>query len=193
MMMVSILVVFGLTSAILFIVLAVRQRAISADLDQIAAQIREIDVESFRRLINPAEQEFLRNHLPLLEFRRIHYERTLAAAEYVWAAARNARIMMRLAEAAEQDATAAVVATAERLKQNASIMCLYALKTIPRLLVNALVPRENQECQVIASSYAAISREALILKLQWCSDHAIPVMQPVPVRGEGFSSQPMVS
>ena len=193
MMTVSMVVVFGIAAAILFIVLAVRQRAMSADLDQIAARIREIDVESFRRLMNPAEQEFLRNHLPLLEFRRIHYERMLAATEYVWAAAMNARIMMRLAEAAEQNATAAVVATAERLKQNASIMCLHALKTIPRLLLNALGPRVNQECLFIATSYAAISRQALMLKLQWCSDHAIPVMQAVPVGGEGFSSQQMVS
>ena len=81
---------------------------------------------------------------------------------------------MQLAEAAEHDANAAVVNTAERLKQNASVTWLHAFKTMPRLLASAVVPSLNLEYQFLARSYANIFREVLMLHVVWCSDQPIP-------------------
>src|SRR5262249_37055772 len=53
------------------------------DLDQLAAQLRPIDVNAFRNLIDEREEQFLRKRLPAGLFRSIHRERMFAAAEYV--------------------------------------------------------------------------------------------------------------
>ena len=77
-----------------------RGRALAAGvLESPAEHIRSVDVEAFRNLIDPGEEEFLRTHLPAAEFRRIQRERLRVAVEYVSCAAQNAAILLRLADA----------------------------------------------------------------------------------------------
>src|SRR6202051_3358999 len=69
----------------------------SADL---AVSIRPIDIEAFRNLINPAEDEYLRCRLPANRFRGVRRERLRAMAAYVHAAASNAAVLVRVGETA---------------------------------------------------------------------------------------------
>ena len=54
------------------------------------APIRPVDVEAFRNLINPAEDEYLRHRLPPSQFRIVRRERLRAMAAYVQLIASNA-------------------------------------------------------------------------------------------------------
>jgi len=140
------------------------------DLDQIAARICTFNIESFRNLTDLGEQEYLREHLSFLEFRRVHFLRMTVAVEYLWAAARNARIIIQLAEGAKQNATPAVFGTAERLQRNASLVCLHAFRVVPRLLLCALVPDITRHAEFIAEDYTGVVREMSMLRMLLYSD-----------------------
>lgn len=71
-----------------------------AGLDDLVGRTRPVDIDAFRNLIDPAEEEFLRENLPAGEFRAVQRERLRAAVEYVSCAAHNAAILVRLGESA---------------------------------------------------------------------------------------------
>ncbi len=56
----------------------------------LAGQIQPIDIEAFRNLIDPAEDEYLRRRLSGAEFRTVQRKRLRAMAAYIWTAAQNA-------------------------------------------------------------------------------------------------------
>jgi len=62
----------------------------------LAATIRPIDVEAFRNLINPAEDDYLRRRLPPSQFRMVRRVRLRAMAGYIQAAANNAAVLVRV-------------------------------------------------------------------------------------------------
>src|SRR5712691_12037124 len=55
-------------------------------------RLRAVDLEAFRNLVDPKEEEFLHDNLPPGEFRAIQRERLRAAIEYIRCAAQNATI-----------------------------------------------------------------------------------------------------
>lgn len=135
------------------------------DLDDLAAQLRPIDVNAFRNLIDEREEQFLRERLPARLFRSIHRERMIAAAEYVRGAARNAGILIQLAEAARDDADPAVAAAAERLLDNALGLRLYAFQVVPRLYMSALVPSIGHAPYTVAERYDLATHQMTMLRL----------------------------
>jgi hypothetical protein len=148
---------------IIFLFTGHRQRA--GDLDELAAQLRPIDVNAFRNLIDEGEEQFLRKRLPAGVFRSIHRERMFAAAEYVRGAARNAGILIRLAEAAKNDPDPAVSAAAEKLLDNALDLRLYAFQVVPRLYMSALVPSISHAPHSIVERYDRATRQMTMLRL----------------------------
>jgi hypothetical protein len=137
---------------------------VGGDLDELAAQLQPIDVNAFRNLIDQREEEFLRERLPGWEFRSIHRERMLAAAEYVWGAARNAGLLIQLAEAGKADPDPTVAAAAENLLENALRFRLYAFQVVPRLYLSAVVPYVNHAPQAIAEQYDLMSHQMVMLQ-----------------------------
>ncbi len=133
MMMPFIFAGIGLLGLFLILYLAMGLRPKGGNLDELAAQLRPIDVDAFRNLIDEREEEYLRAHLPMREFRGVHRERMMAAVEYVWCATRNTSILMSLGEAAKQSADPAVVVAADKLLENALRLRLYAIQSLPRL------------------------------------------------------------
>src|SRR5215475_1791337 len=132
--------------------------------DNLAEQLQPIDIDAFRNLISEPEELYLREHLPPREFRAVHRERMLAASEYVWGASRNARILIRLAEATKQNADRQMVASAETLQDNAFRLRLYAWRTLPRLYFSALVPIAGSIPQSLAESYDSLTRQMITLQ-----------------------------
>jgi hypothetical protein len=151
-------------SLLLIIYLFRSHRKVGGDLDELAAQLRPIDVNAFRNLIDRREEEFLREQLPGGEFRSIHRERMLAAAEYVWGAARNAGLLIQLAEAGKADPDPTVVAAAENLLENALRFRLYAFQVVPRLYLSAVVPFVSHAPQAIAEQYDLMRHQMVMLQ-----------------------------
>lgn len=153
----------GLLALVLVIFLFVGAGAKIRDLNLLAAQLRPIDVNAFRNLINEREEEFLRQSLPWHEFRRIHSERMLAAVGYVRGAARNAGILIRLAEAAALDPDPTVATAAQNLLENATNVRLYAFQQVPRFYLSILVPGLSHAPYSLAEHYDTMARQGILL------------------------------
>ena len=159
----AIFAVLGLLALVLVLHIAKGHHATGGNLDQLALQLRSVDVDAFRNLIDHREQDYLRERLPANEFRGIQRERMLAAVEYVRAAASNAAILIRLAEAARQNSDPAVAQAADKLLDNAIRLRLYAFRVIPRLYLGTLMPGISLAPIDLADAYDAITRQVVML------------------------------
>lgn len=159
-----IVIVASVLALIAILFLAKGRLSAGGNLDELAAQLRPIDVDAFCNLIDEREEQFLRERLPAREFRSIHRKRMLAAVEYVWGAAQNAGILIRLAEAAKHDSDPEVVAAAENLLENAFQLRLYSFQVVPRLYASMLMPSLGHAPYSIAEKYEAASRQMVTLR-----------------------------
>lgn len=166
--MIAPIIVVGLVLACLLISawLAKSRRSREA-LGNPGQHLRSVDVEAFRNLVDPAEEQFLRSRLEPAEFRKIQRERLLAAVEYITAAARNARILFQLAEAARHNHDPEVVHSAEKLSEEAARLRLYAFQAIPRLYLAMVFPGSRISSLRVAESYEQMTRELVSLDLRY--------------------------
>jgi hypothetical protein len=139
-------------------------RAVAPEvLENPTEHLRSVDVEAFRNLVDPGEEQFLRAHLAPAEFRKIQRERLRAAVEYVSCAAQNAGVLLRLADAGRRSSDPATAEAAEKLVNNALRLRLYALHTIPRLYVGMIFPGARISPVGIAESYEQMTRQVVLL------------------------------
>jgi hypothetical protein len=158
-----ILVVIALLALLCLLWLA-KGRTLSASvLDNPTAHIRAVDVEAFRNLVDPDEEEFLRSQLPPAAFRRIQRERLRAAVEYVSCAAQNAAILLRLADAGRRSTDPATAEAAEKLVDNAIRLRLYAFHAMARLYVGMILPGARIYPVRVAESYEQMTRQVVLL------------------------------
>jgi hypothetical protein len=163
-MTIALILVLFAVSAILFLIRMARGHASSSEvLESPAEHIRAVDVEAFRNLIDPDEEEFLRTNLAPAEFRRIQRERLRAAVEYVSCAAQNAAILMRLADAGRHSPDPATAEAAQKLVDNAIRLRLYALHAIPRLYLGMILPGSRISPVRIAERYEQMARLVVLL------------------------------
>jgi hypothetical protein len=135
--------------------------------DDVSAQLRYVDLEAFRNLIDPDEEDYLRSRLSPAEFRLNQKERMRAALEYVSCAARNARVLLSIAQPARVSPDPAVAAMAEKLIDNAIRLRLYALQMIPRLYIAIWLPVGRMSPVRVADRYEQITRQVILLGLQY--------------------------
>jgi hypothetical protein len=132
-------------------------------LDNPSQHMRSVDIEAFRNLIDPEEEDFLRKNLTPSEFRTVQRERLLAAVEYVAGAAHNAAILVRLGEAARHSTDPATAQAAEKLVDNALRLRLYAFQVIARLYVGTIIPGVRISPVRIAERYEQMTRQVVML------------------------------
>jgi hypothetical protein len=153
----------GLLALFLVVLLAKGHLSTNDNLDELASRLRSVDVDAFRNLIDEREEQFLRERLPPGEFRRIQRTRKLAAVEYIWCAAQNAAVLIRLGEAARQNSDPVIAAAAEKLVESALRLRLYAFQAVPRLYLSALFPWGHVSPNFIADTYDSMTRQVVML------------------------------
>ncbi len=153
----------SLVALVLIVFLAKGHLSTRGDLQELAAQLRSVDVAAFCNLISANEQEFLRDHLPSREFRTVHQERMLAAIEYVRCAACNAAILIRLGESARQHPDPAIRDTAQKLVDSGLRLRLYAFQLVPKLYLSMAFPKISPASDVLADTYESICRQVVLL------------------------------
>lgn len=126
--------------ALLLWVAARGQAAAVRELDELAGHTRPVDLAAFRNLVDPAEEAYLRAHLPPRVFREVQRERLRAAAEYVARAAQNAAVLLRLGQAMRHAEGAEVSGAARELMENALRLRVYALLALMLLYARMAVP-----------------------------------------------------
>ncbi len=77
-----------------------RRRAPISTITELVAHSRPVDLQSFRNLVDPDEEAYLRSSLSRADFRRLQRARMIAANEYVRRTAHNAALLLQLGDAA---------------------------------------------------------------------------------------------
>ena len=139
----------------------------------LAGTIRPIDIEAFRNLINPAEEDYLRRRLPPAQFRVVRRERLRAMAAYVHVAGRNAAVLVRVGEAALASGDSRVAGAAQQLVNDALLLRRNTTVALARIYLALAWPNSGFAAVRVVDRYEQLSGAAMLLgRLQ---NPAVPV------------------
>jgi hypothetical protein len=162
-MMIAVLLVIAAALALVFILgIAVSRSLQISSGSGLAGQIQPIDIEAFRNLVNPAEDEYLRRRLTAAEFRAVRRERLRAMAAYVQVAGRNAAVLVRIGQAA-MIGDSQTVEAARRLVDNALLLRRNAAFALVRIYVALAWPNSGLAALPVLQGYEKLNGAAMLL------------------------------
>jgi hypothetical protein len=172
-MTLAIVLVIAAALGLIFIIrITVSERLQSAPTG-LGNQVQPIDIEAFRNLVDPAEDEYLRRRLRPAEFRTVQRERLRATAAYIQIAGRNAGVLVRLGQNALTASDANTAAAARQLVESALLLrrnCAFALF---RIHIALAWPNGGATAGFILHGYEQLNGSAMLLgRLQ---NPAVPV------------------
>jgi hypothetical protein len=170
----AILIVIAAVLALATILsIAVTQSLQTRRSTNLAVAIRPIDIEAFRNLIDPAEDDYLRRRLQPSQFRMVRRERLRAMAAYVEIAGRNASVLVRVGEAALASGDVRVVGAAQQLVNDALLLRRNATVALARIYLALAWPNSEFAAVRVVDRYEQLSGTAMLLgRLQ---NPAVPV------------------
>jgi hypothetical protein len=128
-----------------------------------ASRLLPIDIAAFRNLVDPAEDEYLRNRLPSSEFRTVQRKRLQATAAYIHAAARNATVLVQIGQQSLTASDPNTVAAARQLVDNALLLRRNATFALLRVYVALAWPNSGLAAQPVLREYERLSGSAMLL------------------------------
>lgn len=128
-----------------------------------ASQIQPIDVEAFRNLVDPAEDDYLRRRLPASEFRVVQRQRLRAMAAYVQTAGKNAAVLVRIGQAALSAGDAPTAEAARLLIDNALLLRRNAGFALLRIYISLAWPNSGLAATHVLQSYEQLNGSAMLL------------------------------
>jgi hypothetical protein len=158
-----ILVLAGFLSLAALLFFAKERPAPPIDMANLRKQLRPVDIEAFRNLVDRSEEEFLRTNLEPAQFRKVQRIRLLAAVEYIAIASNNAVILHRFGEAARHSPNPSVAAAGEKLVNSAIRFRLSALHSIARLYLGVILPGIAIRSLYIAEGYERMTTNVVLL------------------------------
>jgi hypothetical protein len=139
----------------------------------LATTIRPIDIEAFRNLINPAEDDYLRRRLPPAQFRVVRRQRLYAMAAYVHVVAENAAVLVRLGQGAVASGDARISGAAQRVVNDALLLRRNTTVALVRIYLALAWPNSGFAAIRVVDRYEQLSGAAMLLgRLQ---NPAVPV------------------
>ena len=162
-MMIAIFLVIAAALALLFILGITVSRGLQISSGSgLAGQIQPIDIEAFRNLIDPAEDEYLRRRLTAAEFRLVRRKRLLAVAAYVKVAGRNAAVLVRMGQAA-MIGDSQTTEAAQRLVNSALLLRRNAAFALLRIYIALAWPNSGLAAVPILHGYERLNGAAMLL------------------------------
>ena len=161
----SVFVSLGLMALLCLLVLAKGRAGSTGNVEKLTGQLRPVDVEAFRNLIDIHEEQYLRANLPGGEFRRVQRQRVLAAIGYISCAAHNAAILVRIGDAARRSPDPPTAAAAEKLVDTAIRLRLSAFHAMAKLYLALILPLPRISPVRLAESYEQMTRLVVMLSV----------------------------
>jgi hypothetical protein len=166
------LVAVALAILLLLLYLEGGQNGSVGRMEDLAGRTCPVDIEAFRNVIDPTEDDFLRANLTAREFRAIQRKRTRAALDYIGNTTRNAGLLLRLGEAAARSADPRVAVAGRQLVESALRLRAYALLSRTQLYARILLPGARFSYGKLADNYQHLSVLASQLALMQHSTQA---------------------
>ena len=153
----TVLVIVSVVALALLLLAVRRRRTLLTNPNSIAGQLLPVDIEAFRNLIDPSEEQYLKAQLPRSQFRSIQRARSLATVDYVRRASHNAAALMRLGEAARHNLDPRIADAGRRLVDDAVRLRMFALFSITRLYLRVALPGVHISAGTLVESYQQLS------------------------------------
>jgi hypothetical protein len=125
--------------------------------------IRPVDIDAFRNLIDPAEDDYLRRCLPSSQFRTVRRERLRAMAAYVQMIANNAGVLIRVGEAALATEDGRIAGAAQQLVNDSLLLRRNATVALARIYFALAWPNSGFAAVRVAERYEQLSGAAMLL------------------------------
>jgi|SRR5580658_171251 hypothetical protein len=168
-----ILVVASVLALAIILTLAVSRSLQTRTSASVAATVQPIDIEAFRNLIDPSEDDYLRRRLPPAQFRMVRRERLRAMAAYVHVAANNAAVLVQVGEAAIAGGDPRIAEAAYRLVNDALLLRRNTTLVLVRIYLALAWPYTGFAAERVVDRYEQLSGAAMLLgRLQ---NPAVPV------------------
>jgi len=158
-----ILVVAAVISLVVILRLAVSRSLQIRNSAHLDTKIRPMDVNAFRNLVNPAEDEYLRRRLPSRDFRRVRRARLRAMAAYVQIAAENAALLVGFGETALASGDPKLADAARQLVNQALVLRRNSAVTLVKIYVAMAWPYSGLAAVRVIERYEQMSGSAMLL------------------------------
>lgn len=158
-----VLVIAAVLALAAIVQISVAQRLQVSRTANLAAQIQVIDVEAFRNLANPADDEYLRCRLPAAQFRLVRRARLRAMAAYIQMAGRNAAVLVRMGEAALASGDPRTMQASRELVNEALLLRRNTALALVRIYIALAWPSYGLAAGRVADHYDRLSRSAMLL------------------------------
>jgi hypothetical protein len=122
-------------------------------LDDWEAKKYEVDLEAFRILLDPAEEQYLRRKLPPAEFRHFQKQRLALALRSLDLVGKNAAMLLKLGQLARESANPALAKEAEDLIYGALRLRVNLLHVQPYLWLKWIFPGWTLSVPAFAMPY----------------------------------------
>ncbi len=150
--------------ALIFFLLRVRGFGVAPiETSKLAERLLAVDLDAFRNLVDPDEEQYLREQLPPAEFRPIQRQRLRAALDYIGGISHNAAILLHFGQAARLSPDPRVAEAARQLVDDAVRLRLYAVVAAAKLCARMAFPGTVLEPAGIVDSYQSVSHRAALL------------------------------
>ncbi len=129
----------------------------------LAGRIQPIDIEAFRNLIDPAEDEYLRRRLSGAEFRAVQRKRLRAMAAYISTASQNAGVLVLIGQHALAASDAHTAEAARQLVDNALLLRRNATFALLRIYIALAWPISGLAAGQVLTGYERVNGSAMLL------------------------------
>jgi hypothetical protein len=158
-----VLVISAVVALGIILRLAVTRSLQTSKPSDLTGKICPIDIEAFRNLIDPAQDDYLRRRLPAAQFRLVRRERLRAMAVYVHLAARNAAFLVQAGEAALASGDARLAEAAQQLVNDALLLRRNTTLALLRIYLALAWPNWDFAAVRVIDRYERLSGAAMLL------------------------------
>jgi hypothetical protein len=140
-MITSIIVAIAAVLTLFFLLKSARgQEAPIRKIEELVNRTEPVDIQAFRNLIDPQEEDYLRANLPITEFRQVQRARMRAAIDYVRRTSHNAALLIRIGQATRKHSNPEIVRAAEQLANSALLLRIYSMLALAYFYGRILAP-----------------------------------------------------
>jgi hypothetical protein len=130
---------------------------------RLGGQIQPIDVEAFRNLVDPAEDDYLRRRLPSAQFRLVQRQRLRAMAAYIQVAGRNAAVLVEIGQSALPASDAPTAEAARQLVDDALLLRRNAAFALLKIYIALAWPNFGLAAAPVLQNYEQLNGSAMLL------------------------------
>jgi len=127
------------------------------ELPELEGLTRPVDLAAFRNLVDPDDEDYLRQNLPGEKFRDIQRQRMRAALDYAERTVHNASILLRLGEAARRNHDPEIAAAGCELANGALLLRMYAKLAVPILYARIVLPGAHLSVGCLIDMYETLT------------------------------------